>query len=132
MATTTQKAEWIERMTERIVKNFDPQKVILFGSQVRGDASEESDIDQPTVRAGAVVLRRRNFWLVSRDAPGNRSAAARPQHSQSFIWLPIGKDIIVTSCKKVARRGHIVGSVLNEALREGVVLYERRWNLCRS
>ncbi|PSO92549.1 MAG: hypothetical protein BRC57_15685 [Cyanobacteria bacterium QS_8_48_54] len=61
MATTTQKAEWIERMTERIVKNFDPQKVILFGSQVRGDASEESDIDQPTVRAGAVVLRRRNF-----------------------------------------------------------------------
>jgi predicted nucleotidyltransferase len=46
MATTTQKAEWIERMTERIVKNFDPQKVILFGSQVRGDASEESDIDR--------------------------------------------------------------------------------------
>ena len=45
MATTTQKAEWIERMTERIVKNFDPQKVILFGSQARGDASEGSDID---------------------------------------------------------------------------------------
>ena len=96
-------------MTERIVKNFDPQKVILFGSQARGDASEGSDIDLLVVMP--LVTDRQQLALNLRRALSDS---------------PIGKDIIVTSCKKVARRGHIVGSVLNEALREGVVLYERR------
>ena len=36
------------------------------------------------------------------------------------------KDIIVTTPDEIARRGHIVGTVLRSALREGQVLYERR------
>ena len=35
----------IGRMVKRIVKQFDPEQVILFGSQARGDAGPDSDVD---------------------------------------------------------------------------------------
>jgi predicted nucleotidyltransferase len=37
--------EIIAEMTRRIVKQFDPLQIILFGSQARGDARPDSDID---------------------------------------------------------------------------------------
>ena len=35
----------IDRMVKRIVRKFHPQQVILFGSQARGDAGPDSDVD---------------------------------------------------------------------------------------
>jgi hypothetical protein len=35
----------IDRMVKRIVKQFDPEQIILFGSQPRGDAGPDSDVD---------------------------------------------------------------------------------------
>ena len=35
----------IREMVRRIVKQFDPEKIILFGSQARGDAGPDSDVD---------------------------------------------------------------------------------------
>ena len=37
--------ETVERMVDRIVERFQPQKVILFGSHARGDARSGSDFD---------------------------------------------------------------------------------------
>ena len=37
--------KFISIMTERIVQGFDPLQIILFGSQARGDANQQSDID---------------------------------------------------------------------------------------
>ena len=36
--------EFISIMTERIVREFDPLQIILFGSQARGDADRGSNI----------------------------------------------------------------------------------------
>ena len=36
---------WLQVMTDRIVEQFDPLKIILFGSHARGDATADSDID---------------------------------------------------------------------------------------
>ena len=35
----------IDLMVQRIVKKFRPERVILFGSQARGDAGPDSDVD---------------------------------------------------------------------------------------
>ena len=35
----------LEDIAEAIVKNFDPKRIILFGSHARGDQREDSDVD---------------------------------------------------------------------------------------
>ena len=95
-------------MTDRIVRNFQPLRVILFGSHARGDANPYSDID---------------LLVVFSEAPDKRQTAIEIR--RALADLPVCKDIIVTTPDEIARRAHIVGTVLRSALREGQVLYER-------
>lgn len=39
--------------------------------------------------------------------------------------LPVAVDVVPTDQDEIARRGHVVGTILRSALREGKVLYER-------
>ena len=39
--------------------------------------------------------------------------------------LPVCKDIVVATPEEIARRGHLAGTVLRSALREGKIVYER-------
>ena len=95
-------------MTEQIVRKFDPLRVVLFGSHARGDAGFHSDVDL------LVILPR---------VPDKRQAAIAIRRALAH-W-PVGKDIVVTTPDEIARRGHLVGTVLRPALQEGEVLYER-------
>lgn len=98
----------ISTMVDRIVRQFQPLRVILFGSHARGSATADSDVDLLVV-LGEVTDKRRTTVEIRR-ALGD---------------LPVSKDIVVTTPDEIARRGDLVGSVLRPALREGVVLYER-------
>ena len=98
----------ITEMVDRIVREFNPEKIILFGSQARGDAREYSDVDLLVVMPDGTD--RRETAVAILDLLGD---------------LPVAKDVIVTTPDEVSRRGHIVGTVLRPALREGSVLYER-------
>lgn len=42
----------IEEITDRIVANVDPDRIILFGSRARGDHSEQSDFDLCVLKSG--------------------------------------------------------------------------------
>ncbi len=103
-----QKSEtFIAIMVDRIVSTFQPARVVLFGSHARGTATEWSDIDLLVILLK--VSDKRNATIEIRRALGD---------------LPVCKDIVVATPEEVARRGHLVGTALHSALREGKVLYK--------
>lgn len=101
-------AELIPAITDRIVRDFDPLRIILFGSHARGDAGSGSDVD---------------LLVVLPQVADKRRVAVEIR--RTLADLPICKDIIVTTPEEIARRGEMVGTILRPALREGTVLYER-------
>ena len=104
MATET----LIATMVERLVQRFHPVQVILFGSHARGTATDDSDID----------------LLVVMPTLGDRRSTTVAMRRE-LSDLPVCKDIVVTTCEEISRRGDLVGGVLYPALREGKVLYEQ-------
>jgi uncharacterized protein len=110
MATTDARKvdEIIAEMTRRIVEKFDPLQVILFGSQARGDAHADSDVDLLIV-----------FPHVENSF---RQAVEIRSELRGF---GVAKDIVVTTPDEIAAWGHLIGTVLEPALREGRVLYDR-------
>ena len=101
--------ECIAAMTERIVRGFAPEQVILFGSHARGDAGADSDVDLLVV-------------LDHVDDARKVTVAIR----RSLTDFAVAKDIIVTTPEEIRRRGHLVGTILRPALREGTTLYARQ------
>jgi predicted nucleotidyltransferase len=96
----------IERMVERIVRRFHPEKVILFGSHARGDANADSDVDLLVVMA--VVGSKLEQCIAIR---------------QALRFVPVPIDILVTSPEEFAWRREVVGTIEWPAAREGKVLY---------
>jgi len=102
------KAE-IREMVKRIVKQFHPDKIILFGSHARGDAGPDSDVDLLVVMP--VDESRRQKQLEVRLALHD---------------IPVPKDIIVTTPADFESRRRLAGTIEYPAAREGKVLYERK------
>ena len=98
----------VDTMVARIVARFQPARILLFGSRARGTANRWSDVD---------------LLVVMEEVADKRRAAVAM--SSVLADLPVSKDIIVTTPEEIARRGHLVGTVLRAALREGKVVYER-------
>jgi HEPN domain-containing protein/predicted nucleotidyltransferase len=98
--------EQIDFMVRRIVKKFRPEQIILFGSQARGDAGPDSDVD----------------LLVVMDCEGStREKAVDIQVSLHDFVIPT--DVIVTTPEAFAWRKEIVGTIEWPAAREGKVLF---------
>src|SRR5437764_15236668 len=90
---TTVRAQ-IDRMVRRIVKKFAPEQIILFGSQARGDAGPDSDID----------------LLVIMQVEGS----VREKRLQIKIALPdrlIPVDVVVTTPEAFAWRKDVIGTI---------------------
>lgn len=98
----------IDRMVRRIVKQFAPERIILFGSQARGDAGPDSDIDLLVVMPVDGSVREKRLEI----------SLALPDH-------PIGVDVVVTTPEAFAWRKDVVGTIEWPAAREGKVLYAR-------
>lgn len=95
-------------MVDRIVARFAPYRVILFGSHARETNGKWSDVD---------------FLVVLPNGTDKRQSAV--EILRTLGDLPVAKDIVVTTPEEIDRRGHVVGSVLYAALREGKAVYER-------
>jgi len=107
MRRSTQTAEQqISRMVRRIVRQFHPQRVILFGSHARGEAGPDSDVD----------------LLVIMPVEGSRREKAI-EIGVALHDIRVPKDIIVTTPEDFEWRKETVGTIERPAAREGKVLY---------
>ena len=96
----------IDRMVRRIVAQFHPDKIILFGSHARGNASLDSDVD----------------LLVVMEVEGSRREKA-VEIGVALHDIDAAKDVIVVRPKDFAWRKDVVGTIEWPAAREGRVLY---------
>ena len=99
----------IDRMVRRIVKRFNPERVILFGSHARGEAGPDSDVD----------------LLVVMPVSGSKFDMALELRA-ALREFAIPKDIIVTSPEDFEWRKEIPGTIERPAAIEGKVLYARQ------
>ena len=100
--------DMLNRIVRRVVRRFDPERIVLFGSRARGTAGRDSDTD----------------LLVVMPVKGSRhEKEVEVRCALHDIRTP--KDIVVVTPDEFARYGHIVGTIACEALREGKVLYVR-------
>src|SRR5215813_12359877 len=96
----------IRRYARAIADEFDPDKIILFGSYAYGTPTEDSDVDLLVVMA------------------------ARSQHSQAvrILWrlaAPFPIDLIVRTPKEMEWRLAEGESFLTTVVTQGKVLYEK-------
>jgi predicted nucleotidyltransferase len=100
--------ETVQQMTQRIIENFSPQKVIVFGSWARGETNSDSDID---------------FLVVM---PYNGSKRELQVSIRRYLKdFDVPKDVIVASPEELAEKRFLNGYIYQPALSEGKVLYER-------
>lgn len=95
--------------TRRLVDRFDPQRIILFGSQARGTANSRSDADLLVV---CRLKGKRRALMVAMD--------------RSLRGLAFARDIVVLTPEEYGRDRLIPGTVARPAWREGKTLYARR------
>ena len=94
--------------SQRLGKQFHPERVILFGSYARGSADEHSDVD----------------LLVICTFEGSRRKLM-VEMDRSLRGLNFARDIVVLTPEEFERDRHIPGTLARPILEEGQVLYEQ-------
>jgi len=101
-------AEDLERVVHRIVEHFDPERVILFGSHARGDASEDSDVDLLIVADTDLSPRQRY-----------------PEVRRLLADFPVAFDVFWKTPEEYRRWRSVVNHVVYFADKYGKVVHER-------
>lgn len=109
MDRSSDKTALMAEMVRRIVTNWNPDQIILFGSYARGEAGTDSDVDLLVV----VPLNR-----------DRRTVRLGIRRALSGIGLP--KDVVVVSPQEMDRYRECPGTIIRAALGEGKILYERK------
>lgn len=99
---------YLKEAVRKIVSEFNPEKIILFGSYAYGKPTPDSDIDLMVI-------------METKERPHKRAVALR----KILKNLGVPKDIIVKTPDEFERFRDIVGTIVYPAAHRGRVLYER-------
>lgn len=98
----------LKDIVQRILKVAQPEKIILFGSYARGEATKESDID-------ILIIQPSDLPRYKRSTPVRLALRG----------LFPSKDIVIYTPEEVKDWESASTSFISYVLREGRVLYER-------
>ncbi|MBU0599590.1 nucleotidyltransferase domain-containing protein [bacterium] len=102
--------EQIEEITGRIRDNYEPEKIILFGSYADGHPTEDSDLD---------ILVVKNSLL---------PRYKRAREVRKYLWgiTDIPKDILVYTQKEIDDWKEVKEAFITGVIKKGKVLYENK------
>lgn len=95
----------VDDIIEQIVKTYQPQKIILFGSYARGTQNQDSDID----------------LLVIKDT--QEDFITRIRNVRKSLLCPLPLDILVYTKDEIDKLKD--EWFINDILKEGIVVYEQ-------
>lgn len=98
----------IHAVARRIAEQFDPDRIILFGSYAYGQPRPESDVDLLVVLETA-----------------ERPRAKQLEIARALSPHPFGMDILVRTPEQLRKRIAMGDYFLREIITKGQVLYER-------
>lgn len=99
--------EEIKKVVERLKSNYNPEKIILFGSLVGGRVSKGSDID-------LIIIKQ------TEEDPWTRTNKV-----DRFIEHNMPVELLVYTPKEIEERLKMNDFFVKEVLEKGEVLYER-------
>jgi predicted nucleotidyltransferase len=99
----------IRDIVRRIVNTAQPEKVILFGRQARGDAGPNSDFDVLVIKPSDEPRYRRSIPLYV-----------------ALADLPVEVEVMVYTPEEVDEWSQVRQAFVTTAMREGKTIYERR------
>ncbi len=105
--TETQINQALDEIVKRISSRFSPEKILLFGSLVRGTATRDSDAD---------------LLIVMKPSGSRRKQAL--EIDLALQGIPIPTDIIVVTPQDFDQCRNMPNTVIYEAVHQGKVLYD--------
>ena len=104
----TRQTPVVTEMVNRIAAHIHPQRIILFGSRARGEAANDSDYDLLIIEPSAEPRWRRTVPVY-----------------KLLAGMRVSKDIVWWTPDEIAEWQGVKSHFIQQALREGQVLYER-------
>ena len=105
ITTVQSRRRQLRRLCERIVREFKPEKIILFGSHAYGQPTPESDLD----------------LLVVMQFEGDPLEQAVVMLNRLGVLLPI--DLLVRTPQQIQQRLEIGDRFIGDIIERGQVMY---------
>lgn len=97
----------VQNIVEQLIRIYSPEKIILFGSLVRGEMKEGADID---------------LFIIKKDIP--ELGIDRIRQLDALIKYRLATDFIVYRPEEVKERIELGDPFIKSILKEGKVLYD--------
>jgi predicted nucleotidyltransferase len=100
----------VEKILRALVEDYGAEKIIVFGSTVRGGVDEHSDID---------------LCVIRKHPPGCTHPAWDASMAVARAESLVSKDILVRTPEQIEAARKRPFGVMDEVLNHGITVYER-------